>query len=113
MQYFEDFGVYGASLALLAYTVSTERLKLHADTAARQAALQLAITAFGSGRAILERAMAAHQGLDRIEKFSSPRVRHVLDILKEYSPRYLTSDAGNILQSFLYSDVRVEMNIGI
>lgn len=105
MQYFEEFGVYGTSLALLAYTVSSERLKLHSDTAARQAALQVAITAFTRARAVLERAMDGHHGMDRIERFSSPRVRHVLNIMKEYSPQFIASDAGNIVPLFLYCTI--------
>nr|UXP87114.1 Dicer 2 [Chilo suppressalis] len=86
-----ELGSYGGSLGILAYTILLERLKRKCSSKEEDLLYQIAITHSTEARMVLLDSMANDTGYDRILKHSSKKLLYILQILKEYNPKYYNS----------------------
>ncbi|KAJ8716612.1 hypothetical protein PYW07_003239 [Mythimna separata] len=89
IMFLEELGMYGGSLAILAYIILLERLKRKATTKEEEALYKIAIAHSVDARIVLLKAMEDVTGYQKIIKYSSEKVILMLNILKEYSPAIL------------------------
>ncbi|KAG7298937.1 hypothetical protein JYU34_017404 [Plutella xylostella] len=88
-----EFGTYGGSVSIVAYTILLERLKRKASSKEEAALFKIVITAALCARDILERSMENETGFDKIKKHSSEQMLQLLSILREYNPAVYNNPA--------------------
>ncbi|CAG9787806.1 unnamed protein product [Diatraea saccharalis] len=93
-----ELGAFGGSLGILAYIILLERLKRTCSTKEEDLLYQIAITHSTEARMVLLDSMANDKGYDKIIKHSSNKLLHLLNILKEYNPKYYNM-SGVILKA--------------
>ncbi|XP_028170236.1 endoribonuclease Dicer isoform X1 [Ostrinia furnacalis] len=87
----KELGVFGGSLGVIAYIILLERLKRKCLNREEELLYTFSITHSVEVRSILLDAMENDKGYDKIVKHSSAKVLQMLNILKEYSPKYYNS----------------------
>ncbi|KPJ04293.1 Endoribonuclease Dicer [Papilio xuthus] len=92
-QFIIELGIYGGDLSIIAYVILLEQLKRKAITMEEEHLYQFTITHLVEVRMILNNIMKNETGFERIVRHSSDKVLHLLNILKEYSPDVIKSDA--------------------
>nr|UYS55133.1 dicer 2 [Diatraea saccharalis] len=86
-----ELGAFGGSLGILAYIILLERLKRTCSTKEEDILYQIAITHSTEARMLLLDSMEHDNGYEKILKHSSNKLVHLLNILKEYNPKYFDS----------------------
>ncbi|KAL4713182.1 hypothetical protein ACJJTC_018827 [Scirpophaga incertulas] len=81
-----EMGAYGGALTILAYTILLERLKRKCTVQEEELMYNIVITESILCRSILLDSMDMDKGYSKIVKHSSPKILHLLNILKEYNP---------------------------
>ncbi|XP_034829181.1 endoribonuclease Dicer isoform X3 [Maniola hyperantus] len=87
-----EMGAYGGAIGIIAYVVAFERRKRWAKSEQEELLYNIAIIQSTEARAVLLHSMANESGYEKIIKHSSQRIIQLLNILKEYSPVYLTQN---------------------
>ncbi|KAJ0183244.1 hypothetical protein K1T71_001220 [Dendrolimus kikuchii] len=86
-----EFGIYGGTIAILAYTILLEMLKRKALTKEEELLYKIVITKCIETRMMLLKAMEKDKGFEKITKHSSEKVLQLLNILKEYNPSVINA----------------------
>ncbi|XP_045523187.1 endoribonuclease Dicer isoform X2 [Pieris brassicae] len=80
----DELGAYGGSLCIIAYTILLERLKRRAFSEEEQLLYTFTITGCTEAKIVLLDEMEDEKGYAKIIKYSSPKIKVLLNILKEY-----------------------------
>ncbi|XP_050348802.1 endoribonuclease Dicer [Nymphalis io] len=88
----KEMGAYGGALGILAYITSLERSKRRAVTEEEELLYNIAVTHSVEARATLLQSMSNDSGYSKIVRNSSEKVLQLLNILKEYNPKYYLND---------------------
>ncbi|XP_047524815.1 endoribonuclease Dicer isoform X3 [Pieris napi] len=80
----DEMGAYGGALCIIAYTILLERLKRRALSGEEELLYQFTITGCTEAKLVLLEGMDDEKGYAKIIKHSSPKIKVLLNILKEY-----------------------------
>lgn len=87
MYHIEVLGIFGATKALIAYTIVMERLKRSCDEIAMFNLYDTVITILSVIKMIFEQEMASFSKKDKVFKFSSDQILQLIDILRDFKTR--------------------------
>ncbi|XP_072932653.1 endoribonuclease Dcr-2 [Epargyreus clarus] len=87
----DEMGVFGGSIAIVAYIILFERLKRRAVTAEEETLYKFTIIHSTWARMVLLESMQDDTGYMKILKHSSEQIIKLLNILKEYNPAVFTA----------------------
>lgn len=77
-------GIYGAWKSALFYTIHMERIKRQTDDVLLEKILSVISTQLSAIMKLLDDAMSGYSEMEKIYKFSTPRMRQLLQIIKDF-----------------------------